>query len=91
MAHTLADNVISADIYAARDSDREKASISSRDLKRELQAIGGDVECAQDSSEIINNLRLSVKEDDIIMILGAGDIWKVAHGLKNILESVYDK
>jgi hypothetical protein len=31
-----------------------------------------------------------VKRDDIIMILGAGDIWKVAHGLKNNLENEYD-
>ncbi|MCR4289312.1 MAG: UDP-N-acetylmuramate--L-alanine ligase [Candidatus Scalindua sp.] len=90
-ALTLADKVIIADIYAARDSDREKASISSLDLKRELQAIGGDAECMGNSSEIINSLCLSVERDDIIMILGAGDIWKVAHGLKDILESEYDK
>jgi len=90
LALTLADKVIIADIYAARDSDREKASVSSLDLKCELQAIGGDVECAKNNSEIINNLRLSVKEDDVIMILGAGDIWKIAHGLKDILESEYD-
>ena len=91
MALTLADKVIIADIYAARDSDREKASVSSLDLKRELQAIGGDVEYAKNSSEIINSLCLSVERDDIIMILGAGDIWKVAHGLKDILGSEYDK
>jgi UDP-N-acetylmuramate--alanine ligase len=91
MALTLADKVIIADIYASRDSDIERASVSSLDLKRELQAIGGDVEYMKSGSEIINSLSSSVKRDDILMILGAGDIWKVAHGLKNILESEYDK
>ncbi len=90
MALTLADKVIIADIYAARDSDIERASVSSQDLKRELQAMGCDVECIKNISEIIDNLRLSVKRDDIIMILGAGDIWKVSHGLKNNLENEYD-
>ncbi len=89
-ALTLADKVIIADIYAARDSDIERASVNSQELKRELQAMGGDVECTKNNSEIVNNLRLSVKKGDIIMIMGAGDIWKVAYGLKNILESEYD-
>ena len=67
------------------------ASVSSLDLKRELQVIGGDVECVKNSSDIINSLCSDVQRDDIIMILGAGDIWKVSHDLKNILENKYDK
>ncbi|MBT3879969.1 MAG: UDP-N-acetylmuramate--L-alanine ligase [Candidatus Scalindua sp.] len=90
MALTLADKVIIANIYASRDSDIERASVSSLDLKRELQAMGGDAECIKNISEIIDNLRLSVKRDDIVMILGAGDIWKAAHGLKSNLENAYD-
>ena len=89
-ALTLADKVIIADIFAARDSDIEMASVSSLDLKRELQERGGDVECIKSISEIVNSLRLSVKKNDIIMILGAGDIWKAAHGLKDGLENEYD-
>ncbi|MCP4252299.1 MAG: UDP-N-acetylmuramate--L-alanine ligase [Candidatus Scalindua sp.] len=91
VALALADKVIIADIFTARDSDREKASVSSLDLKRELQTIGGDVECAKNNSEIISSICSGVERDDIIMILGAGDIWKVAHDLKNILEGEYDK
>lgn len=90
MALTLADKVTIADIYAARDSDIERASVSSLDLKRELQERGGDVECIKSISEIVDSLRLRVKRDDIIMILGAGDIWKAAHGLKNGLENEHD-
>ncbi|MHC4269080.1 MAG: UDP-N-acetylmuramate--L-alanine ligase [Planctomycetota bacterium] len=90
MALTLADKVIIADIYAARDSEIEIASVSSLDLKRELVGIGGDVECIKDISEIVNTLHLSVKRDDIVMILGAGDIWRVAYGLKNNLDNKYD-
>ena len=90
MVLTLADKVIIADIYAARDSDIERASVSSLDLKCELQERGGDVECIKSITEIVNSLRLSVKKNDIIMILGAGDIWKAAHGLKDDLENEYD-
>ncbi len=88
---TLADKVIIADIYAARDSDIEKAAVSSLDLKDELKGIGGDVECIKGVSEIVDNLILRLKKNDVVMILGAGDIWKVAHGLKNKLENVHDQ
>ncbi len=91
VALTLADKIIIADIYSARDSDKEKESVSSLDLKCELQTIGGDVEYAKGGSGIIDSVCSGVEEDDIIMILGAGDIWKVAHDLKNILESEYEK
>ena len=90
MALTLADKVIIADIYAARDSDIEKSSVSSLDLRRELQEMGGDVECIKSIPEIVSSLRSSVKRNDIIMVLGAGDIWKVAYGLKNDLENEHD-
>ena len=90
MALTLADKVIIADIYAARDSDREMASVSSLDLKRELQEIGGDVEYAKNNSDIVNSLRLRVQRDDVVLILGAGDIWQVSHRLKKIIEGKHD-
>ncbi len=90
MALTLADKVIIADIYAARDSDFAMASVSSLDLKCELERIGGDVECIKDISEIVSNLHTGVKKDDIVMVLGAGDIWKVAYGLKSDLENKHD-
>ncbi len=89
-ALTLADKVIIADIYSARDSDIERASVSSQDLKHELQTMGSDVECIRNISEIIDSLRLSMKRDDVIMILGAGDIWKAAQGLKHNIENEND-
>ena len=42
-ALTLADKVIITDIYAARDTDMDKASVSSLDLVHELSGIGVDV------------------------------------------------
>ncbi len=90
MSLTLADNVIVADIYPARDSDIEMASVCSLDLKQEIDGIGGNVEYIKDISEIVRVLHLSVKKDDIVMILGAGDIWKVGYDLKNTLDNKYD-
>ncbi len=90
MALALADKVIITDIYPARDSDIERASVSSLDLVYELLEIGGDVECVKSISEIVDSLRLNVKTGDIILTLGAGNIWEAAYGLKNCLESEYD-
>ncbi|MFQ5964479.1 MAG: UDP-N-acetylmuramate--L-alanine ligase [Candidatus Scalinduaceae bacterium] len=90
-ALTLADKIIITDIYAARDSGMERASVSSSDLVQELQEIGGDVKYVKSLSKIINSLSSDVKKDDIILTMGAGNIWKVAHGLKSNLESKYDQ
>ena len=84
---TLADKIIITDIYAARDSDMDRTSVSSLDLIHELLRIGSDVKYKKSFSEIVSSLCMAVKKDDIVLIMGAGDIWKVASNLKISLES----
>ena len=86
----LADRVIVTDIYAARDSDIDKVSVSSLDLVRELCGTGIDVCYLKKISEIVNSLQRNVKNGDIVMTMGAGDIWKAAYGLKSCLREKYD-
>ncbi len=86
-ALTLADKVIITDIYAARDSDIDRASVRSLNLVHELLKMGSDVKYIEGFSEIVSYLHLDVKRDDIVLIMGAGDIWKTAYELRNNLEA----
>ena len=86
-ALTLADKVIITDIYAARDSDIDRASVRSLNLVHELLKMGSDVKYIEGFSEIVSYLHLDVKRDDVVLIMGAGDIWKTAYELKNNLEA----
>jgi UDP-N-acetylmuramate--alanine ligase len=86
-ALTLADKVIITDIYAARDSDIDRASVRSLNLVHELLKMGSDVKYIEGFSEIVSYLHLDVKRDDVVLIMGAGDIWKTAYELENNLEA----
>ncbi|MEE8190370.1 MAG: UDP-N-acetylmuramate--L-alanine ligase [Candidatus Scalindua sediminis] len=86
-ALTLADKVIITDIYAARDSDIDRASVRSLNLVHELLKMGSDVKYIEGFSEIVSYLHLDVKRDDVVLIMGAGDIWKIAYELENNLEA----
>ncbi|MCP5005686.1 MAG: UDP-N-acetylmuramate--L-alanine ligase [Planctomycetes bacterium] len=90
VALNLADRVIVTDIYAARDSGVDKASVSSLDLVRELLEMGGSVHYVKNISEISKVLHVNAKKGDVILTMGAGDIWKAAYGLKDLLKKRHD-
>ncbi len=76
-----ADRVILADIYATRDSDYEKASMNAMKLYEETRNTGMDIQYLPQLSDIVNVLYSSVRPGDIVMTMGAGDVWKVAYDL----------
>ena len=67
-----ADRVFLADIYAARETDT--LGISSALLARE---IGDKARFCADFAEIAANLTAEAREGDAVIIMGAGDIYKV--------------
>ena len=81
-----ANKVIFADIYAARDNDYEKATINSSRLFEETRNAGVDVQYIPQLRDIVNALSLNVKPDDVVITMGAGDVWKVAYDLVAKLE-----
>ncbi|GJQ57292.1 MAG: UDP-N-acetylmuramate--L-alanine ligase [Candidatus Scalindua sp. AMX11] len=87
---SLADRVIVTDIYAARDSGIDKASVSSLDLVHELFEMGGNVHYMKTISEIVNGLHMEAKKGDIILTMGAGDIWKAAYGFRDLVKKGHD-
>jgi len=76
-----ANKVILADIYAARDSDYEKTSTNSMKLYEETRNTGVDIQYIPKLYDIVNELSENVKPGDVVITMGAGDVWKVAYDL----------
>ena len=74
-ALSLADHVILADIYAAREVNT--IGISSRDLESALRALGADALYLPSFEAIKNHLRSHAKSGDLILTMGAGNVWQV--------------
>ena len=81
-----ADKVIFADIYSARDNDYEKTTMNSSRLFEETRNAGVDVQYIPQLGDIVKGLSLHVKPGDVIITMGAGDVWKVAYDLVAKLE-----
>jgi len=75
------DQVVIAPIFAARESF--DPSISSSILADEIKKNGGNAVAIDDFKDIENFLFEKTKKGDIIITMGAGDIYKVAEALKN--------
>ncbi len=73
-----ADEVIVPDIYFVRDSEREKDYISSADLVAQIRLHGGAASYMNSFDEIARHLQQSLQEGDLLITMGAGDVWKVA-------------
>lgn len=76
-----ADKIIFADIYAARDNEYEKTATNSMRLCEETCNTGKDAHYIPQLCDIVDMLSLQTKPGDIIITMGAGDVWKVAHDL----------
>ena len=78
-ALSLADKIVLADIYAAREKD--PGDISSKDLLRELEKLGKEVHYFPCFDEIENYLLQNCMNGDLLITMGAGDIVSVGENL----------
>jgi UDP-N-acetylmuramate--alanine ligase len=76
-----ADQVILPDIYFVRDSDREKEYISSEDLVSQIRLHGGLATYCKTFEEILKRLLADCRQGDLVVTMGAGNIWEVADEL----------
>jgi len=75
-----ADRVIVLDIYG---SVREtQGGVHSRDLVELAKKYHRNVEYIPTISEAIEYLKDEINREDLVIAMGAGDVWKVAEGLK---------
>ena len=69
------DNIIVLDIYAARETNTY--NISSRDLVDKIISLGKDAKYIPDFDKCVSFLKDNVKENDIILTLGAGTVTQI--------------
>ena len=75
----LADHVVLADIYAARETDN--LGISSKDLQARIQELGTPSEYFPTFDEIENFLLNNCEAGDLLITMGAGDVVKIGEQL----------
>ena len=75
----LADKVILADIYAAREKDT--LGISSKNILEELEKLGRDAYYFGSFEEIENFILKNVKENDLLITMGAGNVVEIGENL----------
>ena len=78
---TQADCTIVPDIYFVRDSETERQRISSADLVKRIQANGRQAMHVPDFSQILEHLRASAADGDLIVTMGAGNVWEIGRDL----------
>lgn len=69
------DNIIILDIYAARETNT--FDISSKDLVNKINSNGKKAIYIPNFDEVVSYLKSNVKEDDIIITLGAGTVTQI--------------
>jgi len=83
----LADIVLVPDIYFVRDSEAERDRIHAEHLVQRIQANGGDARYLPTRQEIFDHLVMHLSPGDVVMTMGAGDIWRLADELVEWLKS----
>lgn len=78
-ALALADKIVLADIYAARESD--PGDISSDDIRKELEASGKEAYYFPDFAEIEEFLSKNCVNGDVLITMGAGDVVNIGESL----------
>jgi UDP-N-acetylmuramate--alanine ligase len=74
----LADITIVPEIYFVRDSQAEKKEINAQLLVERMRANGTEAIFIDSFERICDYLKREVSPGDLVVTMGAGDIWKVA-------------
>lgn len=73
-----ADTVLVPDIYFVRDSVREKDCVRAEDLVAQIRLHGGAATYRASFEEIVDHLLGELAEGDLVVTMGAGNVWNVA-------------
>lgn len=73
----VADEVVIAEIYAARDTEADKQAVNCEILAAEVNKVSHNAICIPEFGDIVVHLRENVKKDDIVITIGAGPVYKV--------------
>jgi len=76
---STADLVIVPHIYFVRDSEEDRRAVSAADLVRALRQRGVRALHIDAFDEIVAHLRGECRPGDLLVVMGAGPVWQVAH------------
>jgi UDP-N-acetylmuramate--alanine ligase len=76
-----ADETIVPDIYFVRDSDAERHSVTAADLVERIKINGQKAIHLASFDRIVEYLKENAREDDLIVTMGAGNIWEIGRDL----------
>ena len=82
-----ADKVIFSEIYAARDSSEHINAVSSADVVARIKELGIDVGLISEHSQIVRRLSNELQPGDVLIVMGAGDIWRVGVNVLSVLRT----
>jgi UDP-N-acetylmuramate--alanine ligase len=77
----LADETIVPEIYFVRDSDLDRRTVSSQDLVNRINANGQKATFLPDFAAIADHVRASAGQGDLIVTMGAGNVWEIGREL----------
>lgn len=83
-AFSLADEVIIPNIYRVRDVEADVAAVSAQRLVEEIQKHHSDVRLGEGLKATAADLKSRIGQNDLVLVMGAGDVWKVAEGLISV-------
>lgn len=75
------DRIILAKIFEVAGREKKKKKISSYDLVREIKKLGRNIVYLEKFSQIIRALKREIKPEDVVLIMGAGDVWQLSTAL----------
>jgi len=76
-----ADIVLLPDIYFVRDSEQSRKEVNAGQLADKINARGGRADYLGDFESIIQQLCDELHEGDMVITMGAGNVWEVADEL----------
>jgi len=82
---SAADVVIVPDIYFVRDTQAERDLVDAKDLVENIRLKGGEARYESSFAKIASVLCKEVQPGDLVITMGAGDVWQIADDLLNRL------
>jgi UDP-N-acetylmuramate--alanine ligase len=76
-----ADETIVPDIYFVRDSEAERQRVSSNDLVDRIRLTGQKAQHLPDFSAIVGYLKNQIRSGDLVVTMGAGNVWEIGRDL----------
>lgn len=80
---SAADVVIVPDIYFVRDSENERHAVTAGDLVDRLREQGVTAMHMHPFEAIVEQLQVITRNGDLVVTMGAGDVWKIARSFLN--------